>query len=172
MRRLSGENNKNSKYFVYNQINGEKMRVRLKRRRKRQLHSCSGGKSNRGEAPPGAFVGGVPLQGRCPCLYSVAPPGLLWVGCIYRGVAPACIPSPLRGFCGWGAFTGAVPLPVFRRPSGAIVGGVPIQGRCPCQDDWCSPSSSVAPPGLLLERESPGGAMEYRQGCNPCSCSR
>ena len=31
--------------------------------------------------------------------YSVAPPGLLWVGHLYRGDAPACIPLPLRGFC-------------------------------------------------------------------------
>ncbi len=92
--------------------------------------------------PSGAILGGVPLQGRCPCLYSVAPPGLFWVGCLYRGDAPACIPSPLRGYCGWDAFTGALPLPVFRCPSGAILGGVHLQGRCPCL-------YSVAPPGLL-----------------------
>ncbi len=81
----------------------------------------------------------MPIQGRCPCLDSVAPPGLLWVGCLYqgrclyRGDAPAYILSPLRGFFGWDAYirgvayTGALPLPIFRRPSGASVGGMLIQ---------------------------------------------
>ncbi len=38
------------------------------------------------------------LHDWCSLSASVAPPGLLWVGHLYRGIAPACIPSPLRGF--------------------------------------------------------------------------
>ncbi len=60
-----------------------------------------------------------PSDDWCSPSASVAPPGLLWVDCFYRGVAPACILSPLRGYCGWIVFTGAMPLPVFCRPSGA-----------------------------------------------------
>jgi hypothetical protein len=150
--------------------------------------------------PLRGYCGSPPIQGRCPCLYSVAPPGLLLgrespggateyrQGCNpcscglmkspggateYRQGCNPCScgrkESP-GGATDYSSLTGALPLPVFRRPSGAVVGrrlyrgdapacipsplrgycgSPPIQGRCPCLDDWGSPSSSAAPPGLL-----------------------
>ncbi len=82
------------------------------------------------------FTGAMPLQDDwCSPLSSVAPPGLLWVGCLYRGDAPACILSPLRGYCGGCLYRGDAPACI-PPPLRGYCGGCLYRGAAPA----CLPS--------------------------------
>jgi hypothetical protein len=91
--------------------------------------------SRRNESPGGATEY-LPifwvLQRRCP---------YCTIGAHYRH------PSPLRGYCGWGTFTGASPLPVFRRPSGALAFIIIAHsvGFVSARSDSCEHSVGTAP---------------------------
>ena len=66
-------------------------------------------------------------------LYAVAakaPPGLLWVGHLYRGDAPACIPPPLRGYCGGCLYRGDAPACILS-PLRGYCGGHLYRGAAP-----------------------------------------
>ncbi len=104
------------------------------------------------------FTGAMPLQDDwCSPSSSVAPPGLLWVGHLYRGDAPACIPPPLRGYCGGCLYRGAAPACV-PPPLRGYCGGCLYRGDAP---------ACVPPPlrGFCVHHNRPRSTLSIaRQG--------